>query len=433
MATVSDERLLASKILAQIISHKGSLASHLKVELKHNTELNYGLLQEYCYGVCRWYYLLNSWALTLLEKPLRNKDMDIHCLLLIGLYQLFFMRTPPHAAVNEAVSACEKLNKPWAKALINAVLREAQRSHEALLQKAETDYVSKYSHPQWLLDRLKQDWPSSYRNILDANNQKAPMTLRVNIARITRADYLGQLQAAGISATATQLTATALILATPVDVTQLPGFDEGLISVQDEASQLLPTLLPLAPGLKVLDVCAAPGGKTCALLEAEPALSVLCLDNDSRRLPRLQENLARGQHSATVQCADITQQRISDDGTFDLILLDAPCSATGVIRRHPDIKLLRTPKEVELLITTQYALLDAAWPLLKSGGLLLYSTCSVLKAENFDQIAAFIKRHHNVKVHHLQIPTAFNSDHGSQLFPSPGENDGFYYALLEKW
>lgn len=433
MAATVDERQLASSILSQILMQRGSLASHLTRELKQKDNLNFALLQEFCFGVCRWYHLLDAWAKVLLEKPLRKKDMDVHCLILLGLYQLFFMRTPAHATVNETVAAAGALNKPWAKALVNAVLREAQRSHETLLAKADADYTSRYSHPLWLLNRLKQDWPTCYRDILDANNQKAPMTLRVNLARISRADYLLQLQQADIAASAGQLTRTAIVLAAPLDVTSLPGFADGLVSVQDEASQLLPSLLRLSPGQKVLDACAAPGGKTCALLEAEPALEVLCLDNDARRLPRLQENLDRCQLTATVQCADITRDSISEAASFDHIILDAPCSATGVIRRHPDIKLLRTPQEVDLLVKTQTALLEAAWPLLKQGGFLMYSTCSVLKAENLDQIAVFLQQHANAKLHQLALPAAPHCGHGSQLFPTPDENDGFYYALLEKW
>jgi len=433
MSAATDERLIASKVLTQILSNKGSLTSHLNSELKQNTDLNFSLLQEFCFGVCRWYHLLDCWAGLLLEKPLRKKDLDIHCLILLGLYQLFFMRTPAHAAVNEAVTASAALNKPWAKALINAVLREAQRSHATLLEKSAADYASKYSHPQWLLDQLKQDWPGNYREILDANNQRAPMTLRVNLSRISRQDYLLCLQQAGIAARQTTLTATALVLDTPVDVMKLPGFTEGLVSVQDEASQLLPALLKLAPNFRVMDACAAPGGKTCALLEAEQSLAMFCLDSDPNRLPRLQENLDRCQLTAKVMCADITQQEYFDPDSFDIILLDAPCSATGVIRRHPDIKLLRTPKEVALLNQVQAALLDAAWRLLKPGGQLMYSTCSLLKSENSLQLAAFMARHANAKLQKLQIPGSVACDYGYQLFPRQGDNDGFYYALLEKW
>lgn len=433
MAQLRDERLLCCEILGKILARQGSLASYLNAELRQRQGLNFALLQEYCYGVCRWHGTLECWAGLLLEKPLRKKDTDVHCLVLLGLYQLFFMRTPAHAAINETVAAAANLGKPWAKALINAVLREAQRSEEKLRQVSDANYASKYAHPEWLLTQLKHDWPQQYRAILDANNERAPMTLRVNTGRISRDDYLTRLQDAGLTAEAGQLAPTALVLQTPVDVNLLPGFSEGLVSVQDEVSQLLPLLLPLQPGQRVLDACAAPGGKTCALLEKEPTLAVTCLDNDSKRLPRLQDNLARCRLAATVACGDITQGLPAGiAGPFDAILLDAPCSATGVIRRHPDIKLLRTPDEVRALVTKQKHLLDAAWALLKQGGYLMYSTCSVLKGENSEQVAGFLLRHATAREVALGPGTA-PCAHGLQLLPQPHGHDGFFYALLQKW
>lgn len=434
MAQVLDERLLCCEIVCRILARQGSLASHLTAELRQRQGLNFALLQEYCYGVCRWYGTLDCWATLLLEKPLRKKDTDVHCLVLLGLYQLFFMRTPAHAAINETVAAASSLGKPWAKGLVNAVLRAAQRSEEKLRQASDADYACKYAHPQWLLDQLKQDWPRHYRAILDANNARAPMTLRVNTGRTSREDYLAQLQHAGIPAEPGRLTSTAVMLHSPVDVNQLPGFSEGLVSVQDEASQLLPRLLPLQPGQRVLDACAAPGGKTCALLEREPGLSVLCLDNDNKRLPRLHDNLERCRLSATVLCGDITQGLPAElAAPFDVILLDAPCSATGVIRRHPDIKLLRTADEVNELTIKQSRLLEAAWPLLKPGGYLMYSTCSVLKSENSACIADFLQRCPTAREITLALDVAVPCAHGLQLLPQALGHDGFFYALLQKW
>jgi len=433
MALLRDERLLCCEILGKILARQGSLASYLNAEIRQHQGLNFALLQEYCYGVCRWHGTLECWTGLLLEKPLRKKDADVHCLVLLGLYQLFFMRTPAHAAINETVAAAANLGKPWAKSLVNAVLREAQRSEEKLRKVSDADYASKYSHPAWLLAKLKQDWPKHYRAILDANNERAPMTLRVNTGRISRDDYLTRLQDAGLAAEAGQLAPTALVLRSPVDVNLLPGFSEGLVSVQDEASQLLPVLLPLRSGQSVLDACAAPGGKTCALLEKEPTLSVLCLDNDSKRLPRLQDNLARCGLAAAVVCGDITDGLpAAYTGPFDAILLDAPCSATGVIRRHPDIKLLRTQDEVSALMTKQTRLLDAAWPLLKEGGFLMYSTCSVLQCENSARIADFLQRHSTAREVSLG-PGTVPCTHGLQLLPQPHGPDGFFYALLQKW
>lgn len=453
MAARRDERLLSAEILGRVLAHQGSLASYLTADLRNDQNLNFSLLQEYCYGLCRWHGTLECWAAVLLEKPLRRKDQDVHCLILLGLYQLFFMRTPAHAAINETVTAATTLGKPWAKGLVNAVLREALRRETELRAASDADYACKYAHPQWLLTQLKRDWPKHYRELLDANNQRAPMTLRVNRSRLTRDAYLIRLQQAGIAARPGACAATAVYLDVAVDVHVLPGFAAGDVSVQDEASQLLPTFLTLQPGQRVLDACAAPGGKTCALLELEPTLDVLCLDNDARRLARLHENLTRCGLTATVLCGDITSGvPEASTASFDAILLDAPCSATGVIRRHPDIKLLRTAEEVAQLTSKQAALLDAAWPLLKPGGHLLYSTCSVLHCENSAQIAYFLQRHADARELRLSVAahtavhtTADDSmdiavpvstqvcEHGLQLFPQPRGHDGFYYALLQKW
>lgn len=427
----SSERLLACQILSSLLQQQGSLAGLLNAEILAQAN-SPALLQELCYGVCRWHPRLQFYLEQLLDKPLRNKDLDIHCLLLVGLYQLLFMRTPDHACVNESVEAAAMLGKDWAKALINAVLRNAQRQHDDLLAKAERDYSVWYAHPQWLLDRLKKDWPKDYRTILDGNNQRAPMTLRVNARKATRQQCLGLLASSGIAVQPGLLCPSALYLEQPMDTEVLPGFIEGMVSVQDEASQLVSTLLPLEPQLRVLDACAAPGGKTCALLEAEPTLQIVALDNEPRRLPRIRQNLERLGLDATVHCADITRDSPDDFGLFDRILLDVPCSATGVIRRHPDIKVLRTAAEVETLVNKQHALLHHAWPLLKPGGFLLYSTCSLLKAENSDQIARFTTATSDAELQNITVPGAHICDAGIQLFPQANGADGFYYALLRK-
>jgi len=426
----NSERLHSCRVLCSILQHEGSLAS-LPSALA-TSELNAALVQELCYGVCRWYHRLHFVAQRLLEKPLRSKDTDVYCLILLGLYQLYYTRVAPHAAVNETVAEADGLGKPWARQLINAVLREAQRQQTALLETAQKDYAAWYSHPQWLLMRLKQDWPAQYRDLLDGNNARAPMTLRINTARSSRAAYLALLHEAGLPAHAGDLCETSVILAAPCDVHRLPGFAEGLVSVQDEASQLVVPLLKLAPGLRVLDACAAPGGKTCALLEAEPTLQLLAIDNEERRLSRVRDSLARLGLQAEVQCNDITQDHALAPDSFDRILLDVPCSATGVIRRHPDIKLLRTEAEVAVLVQRQSELLTAAWRLLKPGGYLLYSTCSLLKAENSSQISAFLRRAPDALAEPLPGRFAATLEPGLQLFPVNGSHDGFYYALLRK-
>lgn len=470
MATPS-ARLQACAILGAILRNEGSLAQAFAAGQSLPDGTNPALLREFCYGVCRWYHRLHFYAQALLDKPLRAKDNDVYCLILLGLYQLFYMRIPAHAAIHETVDAAAVLGKPWAKNLINAVLREAQRRQDELTQRAERDYSVWYSHPEWLLAQMKKDWPTHYRAILDANNARAPMTLRVNLSRISRDAYLELLRANAISAQASALAPSAVLLEMPCDVHALPGFADGLVSVQDEASQLITQVLPLAPKLRVLDACAAPGGKTCALLEAEPSLSVVALDREERRLPRMRDNLARLGLQADVRCGDITAGEPFAPESFGRILLDVPCSATGVIRRHPDIKLLRSAAEVASLCETQHALLRAAWPLLAPGGFLLYSTCSVLAAENARQIARFLEAEttaellplsiggspaasstatgpvatasesmaasaaHNASVAAVDAALASSttsSSCGTQLLPTPDGPDGFYYALLRK-
>ncbi len=432
MARQHSERLQACALLAPILRGEGSLSQAFGSGWQAPAGLSAPLIQELGYGVCRWYHRLRFYADALLEKPLRAKDSDVYCLILLGLYQLFYLRIPAHAVIHETVEDAAVLGKPWAKGLINAVLREAQRQHDDLLLRAERDYAVWYSHPEWLLNRIKQDWPQHYRAILDANNARAPMTLRVNLLQHSRSAYAALLQQHDISARESTLADTALLLDAPRDVQTLPGFAEGAVSVQDEASQLIAQLLPLAPGLRVLDACAAPGGKTCALLEAEPDLNIIALDREERRLPRMRDNLARLGLRADVRCGDITATSAFAPESFNLILLDVPCSATGVIRRHPDIKLLRTDTEVAALCQTQHALLRAAWPLLATGGLLLYSTCSVLAAENSRQIERFIDEQPGAQLQALQINGAILCAAGFQLLPAPEGHDGFYYALLRK-
>jgi 16S rRNA (cytosine967-C5)-methyltransferase len=431
MARAKSERLQACAILVPILRGEGSLSQAFGAGWQAPAGLSAPLIQELSYGVCRWYHRLQFFASALLEKPLRAKDADVYCLILLGLYQLFYLRIPAHAAIHETVEDSAALGKAWAKNLINAVLREAQRQQEDLLQRAERDYSVWYSHAEWLLKRLKQDWPANYRAILDANNARAPMTLRVNLLRTTRADYIALLRQDNVSARESALADTALMLDVPRDVQTLPGFADGLVSVQDEASQLVAQVLPLAPGLRVLDACAAPGGKTCALLEAEPALKIIALDREERRLPRMRDNLARLGLHADVSCGDITAQSFPAE-SFDRILLDVPCSATGVIRRHPDIKVLRTENEVAALCETQRALLHAAWPLLAPGGLLLYSTCSVLSAENSEQVQRFVEEVPTAQLQALPITGDMACAAGAQLLPSPEGHDGFYYALIRK-
>ena len=434
MNTVSN-RLLATKALNSLASQQGSLSSLLVTLARENPAANLPLIREYTFGVCRWYQRLDFIAQSMMDKPLRKKDSDIYCLILLGLYQLKFMRTPAHAAINETVSLTRLLNKNWASKLVNAVLRRAQREEDQLALAILADNDARYSHPRWLINTLKKDWPDSFELILEQNNLQAPMTLRVNSGAIDRQNYLEQLHQAGINASVGNHSHSSVILESPVDVSELPGFYEGLVSVQDEASQMSAHLLAPAAGSRVLDACAAPGGKTCALLEYQAGqLDMIALDSSNQRLQRVNENLERLNLKASVICADAIDTNSWWDGKpFDAILLDAPCSGTGVIRRHPDIKVLRQKTDIGRLIQIQQQLLDTLWPCLKQGGKLLYSTCSVLRQENELNIEAFIAKTTDARSISLANHRAVNCPFGIQFLPGTDKLDGFYYALLEKY
>lgn len=425
-------RAQAATILSRLLQQQGSLATLL--ERPNDNAQDFPLLQEICFGTCRWYFLLDAVLSQLLEKPLKAKDQDVRCLLLCGLYQLHGMRVPEYAVVNETVAATLVLKKQWAKGLVNAVLRSFLRDSETLLARAMKSDAARLSHTEWFMQAMQQAWPEHWQAILEANNQHPPMTLRVNLARVSRQDYLDRLALAQCMARPGALGESSVYLEHAQPVTALPGFAEGLASVQDEASQLIPDLLDLAPGISLLDACAAPGGKTCHLLErGVPFARLVAMDNDARRLERVQQNLDRLQLQATLVCADAAEPSSWWDGQhFDRILLDAPCSATGIIRRHPDIKLLRQQDQVRALQKEQLRLLGALWPCLKPGGLLLYSTCSVLPSENADVIGLFVAQQGDAK--HEEIPVAWGVEcaHGRQLLPDAAGHDGFYFARLRK-
>lgn len=428
-------RLIAVKIFSSLLSQQGSLSSLLETYNDQENRENKALIQALCFGLCRHYEQVVFIADSLLEKPLRKKDRDIYCLLLIGIYQLFFMRMPDYAVVNECVNTCKQLKKPWAKNLVNAVLRSTLREADTLQARIEESPQLKYSHPAWLIHQLQHDWPDNFPAILLANNRQAPMTLRVNLNKTSRTDYLDMLKASGITALPGALAPGALVLDEAVSVDSLPGFHEGLVSVQDEASQLAATLMQVENGETVLDACAAPGGKTGAMLELAPQASIYAVDKDKGRVERVNENLQRLGANAKLIVADIRDQALqwqTQGLLFDRILLDAPCSATGVIRRHPDIKLLRREEDIPRLVHLQAEILTSVWPLLKPSGRLLYSTCSVLPAENSEQIASFLSRNDDAREIELAGAWGLACRHGRQLLPKDESNDGFYYALLQK-
>ncbi|WP_248914606.1 16S rRNA (cytosine(967)-C(5))-methyltransferase RsmB [Pseudomonas moorei] len=427
-------RLAAAKALAAVLSGKASLNSSLPTQMDKVEDRDRGFTQDLAFGTARWQPRLSALAAKLLQKPFKAADADVEALLLVGLYQLLYTRVPAHAAIGETVGCADKLKKPWAKALLNAVLRRAQRESEALLAELEHDPVVRTAHPRWLQKSLKAFWPEQWEAICAANNAHPPMILRVNRRHHTRDAYLGLLSEAGIAASACLYSRDGIILDAATDVRSLPGFAEGWISVQDEAAQLAADLLDLAPGQRVLDACCAPGGKTCHILEAEPALAgVVAVDLEAKRLVHVRENLERLGLSAELIAADGRDTATWWDGKpFQRILLDAPCSATGVIRRHPDIKLTRQPDDIAALALLQGELLDALWKTLEVGGILLYATCSTLPTENTEVIEAFLARTPGARELDLATAAGIKQPHGRQLLAQEGGHDGFYYAKLIK-
>ena len=427
-------RLAAAKALAAVLSGKASLNSSLPTQLDKVEDRDRGFTQDLAFGTARWQPRLSALAEKLLQKPFKAADADVEALLLVGLYQLLYTRVPPHAAIGETVGCADKLKKPWAKGLLNAVLRNAQRESETIFAELERDPVVRTAHPRWLQKSLKAFWPEQWEAICAANNAHPPMILRVNRRHHDRDAYLGLLSDAGIAATPCVYSRDGIVLEAATDVRSLPGFAEGWISVQDEAAQLAADLLDLAPGQRVLDACCAPGGKTCHILEAEPALAgVVAVDLEAKRLVRVKENLERLGLSAELIAADGRDTAAWWDGKpFQRILLDAPCSATGVIRRHPDIKLTRQADDIAALAQLQGELLDALWKTLEVGGILLYATCSTLPTENTDVIAAFLERTPGARELDLATTAGIKQPHGRQLLAQQGGHDGFYYAKLIK-
>ncbi len=426
-------RSIAAKVLVSVIKQQHSLTAVLKEHLTLLPENQRSLCQQLCYGVLRFQPQLQTIADQLITKPLKNKDSDIAMLLLCGLYQLRFMRLAEHAALSETVNACTPLTKPWAKGLLNACLRNYQRQQAKFDDTVLQSETARYAHPHWLIEQLKNDWPTEWSDILHANNQQAPMMLRVNQLMCHRQEYLAQLKQAGIAASPLTENNVGICLKTACDVMLLPGFTAGTVSVQDGAAQLVADLLDIKPQQHILDACAAPGGKTGHILEIEPENSVIALDIDQKRLGQIQQNLDRLQLSATLKTADANDTQNWWNGEeFDRILIDAPCSGTGVIRRHPDIKLLRRPSDIPALVEKQQQLLESLWPLLKTGGVLVYTTCSTFKQENEQQMVNFIAQHNDAEEVTVPTMTANRRTVGYQRLPGESQMDGFYYACLRK-
>ncbi|AJJ81996.1 16S rRNA (cytosine(967)-C(5))-methyltransferase RsmB [Yersinia pestis] len=421
-------RSIAAKAISQVLDQGQSLSAVLPELQKNISDKDRALLQELCFGTLRVLPQLEWCIQQLMARPMTGKQRVFHYLIMVGLYQLIYTRIPPHAALAETVEGATVLKRPQLKGLINGVLRQFQRQQVELLERAVNN-DSHYLHPSWLLARIKQAYPAQWQQILDANNQRPPMWLRVNRQHHSRSEYLELLTQADINAEPHPIYRDAVRLITPCAVNHLPGFELGWVTVQDASAQGCVDLLDPQNGEQILDLCAAPGGKTTHILEAAPKAHVLAVDIDEQRLSRVKENLQRLQLQAVVRVGD---GRAPDtwcgDQQFDRILLDAPCSATGVIRRHPDIKWLRRDRDISELAQLQSEIIEAIWPKLKHGGVLVYATCSILPEENQQQIAAFLQRHPEAQL----TETGTTAAPGKQNLPHPEDGDGFFYAKIIK-
>jgi len=404
--------------------------------------------QDLSYGTLRFYGELRALLAELLEKPLQ--EQYLRCLLLVAIYQINHDQAATHTIVDQAVNAAIKARKPWAKGLVNGVLRNFLRQRAILQQKITADESAQYSYPQWWINKLKQQYPEDWQAVLTTGNQHPPMTLRINQRKTNMGDYSNILGALGIEAQV--LDAQALILQKPSSVERIPGFATGEVSVQDFGAQQAAKLLDLQDDMHVLDACCAPGGKTGHILELA-TVNLLAIDSNQIRLQRTQSNLIRLGLQADLKVGDAAGPDSWWDGTpFDRILADVPCTASGIVRRHVDIKWLRREADIASFSKQQAQILAALWRLLAKGGKLLYVTCSIFNEENQDQIDRFLEQHADARQLPLEfesgdsatIPQKQNIDasqmtfsartiksrHG-QLVPC-AQHDGFFYALLQK-
>ena len=414
-------RVLQGESLNQLLPH-----SFESLELRQRA-----LCQELVYGTLREWPLYQATCQKFLRKALRRKDHDLLSLICVGLYELDNLRTPPHATISEAVNGARDLKKSWAAGMVNAVLRSYQREQAGLRETLTP--AAQHALPDWLFEILTTEYGECFEQIAEAARGRPPLFLRVNQRHLSRAQYLQLLSEAGIAAAPAPLSPEAVLIEKPVDVSLLPGFDKGWVSVQDVSAQLVAGLLAAKPGERVLDACAAPGGKACHILEQQPALAELtAMDISQQRLQRVRENSERLGLAMTTVTADASKLQESIRGKqFDAILADVPCSATGVIRRNPDVKILRQLGDIASFGAQQLAILKGLWPALKPGGRLLYVTCSLLKAENDSIIAAFTDHKESI-IHSLSLGQGHPTQFGWQTLPHPSGGDGLFFSLLEK-
>ena len=414
-------RVLQGESLNQLLPH-----SFESLELGQRA-----LCQELVYGTLREWPLYQAMCQKFLRKALRRKDQDLLSLICVGLYELDNLRTPPHAAISEAVNGARNLKKSWAAGMVNAVLRSYQREQAGLRETLSP--AAKHALPHWLFEILATEYGECLEQIAEAARGRPPLFLRVNRRHLSRAEYLQLLNEAGIAAAPAPPSPEAVLIEKPMDVSLLPGFDKGWVSVQDVSAQLVAGLLAAKPGERVLDACAAPGGKACHILERQPALAELtAMDISQQRLQRVRENSERLKLAMTTVTADASKlQESIRVKQFDAILADVPCSATGVIRRNPDVKILRQPGDIASFGAQQLAILKGLWPALKPGGRLLYVTCSLLKAENDSIITTFTDDEESI-IHSLSLGQGRPTRFGWQTLPHPSGGDGLFFSLLEK-
>jgi 16S rRNA (cytosine967-C5)-methyltransferase len=434
-AKVSVARAASLKALKQVFNGQSLSAVQVHTTDRLEDARDRGLANEIVNGVLRWRWQLEFFISRLLKKPLKPKDIEVQLILLMALYELDECRTPDYAVINESVELVRKSGKKWAAGLVNAVLRSFTREKEKLTASIN-DGVVRYSHPAWILEKIKRDWPQHWQQILDANNQRPAFCLRVNQLQHSVSEYQQLLTEEGLESSPVALSDHALKLTHGTDVRALPGFAEGAISVQDAGAQLVAELLKVPEAGRVLDLCAAPGGKTCHILERYKSIDgLIAVEFDEQRMKRVTENLQRLKLEARAELivADARDTgRWWDGEKFARILIDAPCSASGVIRRHPDIKTLRRESDIEPLVKLQSEILQSAWQMLEPGGELLYVTCSIFKDENQNQVQGFLSVHEDAVEIKIDADWGQSCEYGRQLFPGEQDADGFYYCLLKK-
>jgi len=428
---LQNPRIAALEALSEVLDENKNLGDSVALS-RLRDHRDSALARNLAYGVLRWLTALEWLTAKLLVKPLKKREVEVQRLILLGLQQLWHDHTASHAAVNETAECARLLGKPWAVGLINAVLRRFQREQDAFLSRLEQS-GKQFAHPDWLLKEIQKDWPEQWQEIVNANNQQAPLWLRINRQQVDEVMLRGDLKSAGFEISDHDFARDAICISPAAAVAKIPGFEKGWLSVQDPAAQLARDLLDPKPGDHILDACAAPGGKTTHLLESCKEIKLTVLDKNAQRIEQISQNLQRLGLNATTIAADAAATETWWKGEkFDKILLDAPCSATGVIRRHPEIKWLRSSEQVDKVTQIQARLLTALWPLLKPGGVFVYATCSILKRENNQQIHQFLEQHADAVTEVPVVEWGMASPVGRQILPGDTQMDGFFYAVLRK-